>query len=68
MDITSIRKRMAELQEEMNQLFVADRIYKRKGKRRATRDIVDHENRVLRMRRVLDEIAKLKPSKSSPDL
>ena len=67
MDIPSIRKRLEHLQREVEQISRADRIHKTKGHRRA-QDIPAHEARIVRMRMLLDEIARLTPRKIGPDV
>jgi len=58
-DTFSIRKRLAELRNEIEQLCREDRLYKKKGRSRAPTEIVAHDNRMVRMRQILGEIAKL---------
>ena len=59
MDTFSIRERGGELKSEIEQIRREDRMYKKKGRGRAPRDIVAHDNRMMRMREILVEIAQL---------
>ena len=67
-DRLSISKRLAELQKEIEEIAREDRLSKKKGHRGAPRDLAAHDKRVLRMRRVLEEIARLTPRKIGPDV
>jgi hypothetical protein len=58
-DTVSIRERLVALQKEIEQICREDRIYKKKGRFRAPEDFVAHDNRMTRMRQILEEIAKL---------
>jgi hypothetical protein len=58
-DTFSIRDRLAELKSEIEQICREDRVYKKKGRFRAPEDFVAHDNRMTRMRQILEEIAKL---------
>jgi len=63
-DSLSISKRLSELQKEIEEIAREDRLYKKRGRRRAPRDIAAHDKRVLRMRRILEEIARLTPPRN----
>jgi len=54
-----IAERLAELKKEIEQIYQEDREYKTKGRRRSAQDVVAHDNRMTRMRQILEEIAKL---------
>jgi hypothetical protein len=58
-DSFSIRERLAELKREIEQIYQEDQKYKKKGRRRSAHDIVAHDQRMVRMRQILEEIAKL---------
>ena len=70
LDTFSIRERLAELKEEIEQISREDQMYKRKGRCRAPQDIVAHDQRMLRMKQLLEQIAKLlrhpEPSNTGP--
>jgi len=55
----STKKRLAELREEMAQLRDEDRKYWEGIGRNHPAAIVKHENRITRMKEILEEIAKL---------
>jgi len=58
-DTFSIRERLAELKKEIEEICREDRMYITKGRRRSAQDILPHDQRMLRMRQILSEIAKL---------
>ena len=62
------RERLAELQKEIEQLYQEDRAYTKKSRHRAARDIPAHEQRVIRMRSILEKMARLMPRKTGPDV
>jgi hypothetical protein len=68
LDSSSIGERLAELQKEIKQLFQADRMYKKRGRRRGPQDIAARDQRVLRMRRILEVIARLTPRRTGRDV
>jgi hypothetical protein len=55
----SIRERLAELKNEVEQIRREDRMYKKKGRGRPHKDIVAHDKQMARMRQILAEIARL---------
>jgi hypothetical protein len=56
---SSIRDRLEQLRKEIEQIQQEDRVYKKRGRRRAPQDIAAHDVRVIRMRKVLEEINEL---------
>jgi hypothetical protein len=58
-DNFSIRERLEQLKKEIKQIQQDDRVYKKKGHRRAPQDIPAHDVRVIRMRKLLDEMNEL---------
>lgn len=59
MDAFSIRERLAELMEEVGQLSKEDLEYKKTRRCTSPPDIVAHNQRVIRMKQILEEIARL---------
>jgi len=57
-DNFSIRERLARLKNEIEQLQKEDRVHVKNG-RRSSLDIAEHNARLIRMRRIMDEIAEL---------
>ena len=56
---SSTRNRLEQLKNEIEQIQQEDRVYKKRGRRRAPQDIAAHDVRIIRMRRILDEINEL---------
>ena len=55
----SIAERVAELKREIELIYQRDLKYKKQGRRRSAQDIAAHDQRMQRMRQILEEIAKL---------
>jgi len=58
-DNFTIRERLEQLKKQIEQLQQEDRVYKKRGRRRAPQDFTAHDVRVIRMRKILDEINEL---------
>jgi hypothetical protein len=58
-DSFSIHKRLAELKKEIEEIYREDLTYKRNGHCRSPHDIPAHDQRMIRMKLILEEIKRL---------